>query len=304
MSSNWFVSMAVGLLIAPAGFAAVAVQEQSQTTTNQAGEVRTEVVQQVAAPDGGLQTWRQDVRVARETAPGVTEATREIRQRDLKGGLRLEARQTSTTTKTPTGEITAARQYRRDAGGNMQLSAVVEETTQKTTAGASSTRVERVPDINGNLVRQREVQKEIKSAGENEQTSEVRVRSFDPVAGEFRLTSIETTRTKQVGNTTQAETITRDPGNGTGRVIARQVTTSQTLSDGALQSETIQYGLSQHARGSSSERTELVPQQKTVDRVVRQPDGTTTVQREFYRRDVNQEWQPITIYPDDRLPRF
>jgi hypothetical protein len=39
----------------------------------------------------------------------------------------------------------------------------------------------------------------------------------------------------------------------------------------------------------------LTPQTKTIERQVRQPDGTIVIQRDDYRRDVNGEWKPMTF---------
>ena len=105
---------------------------------------------------------------------------------------------------------------------------------------------------------------------------------------------IATVRTE--GTTTRTEALRQKPAGAGWENDGRTVSTQTRSADGTIQRETIVEERSLYARqGGRTEYGELVPQTKTVDREVRQPDGTVVIQRDFYRRDVNGDWKPTTF---------
>ncbi|HUJ71427.1 MAG TPA: hypothetical protein VLZ30_04230, partial [Verrucomicrobiae bacterium] len=77
---------------------------------------------------------------------------------------------------------------------------------------------------------------------------------------------------------------------------SRSVTTETTNPDGSVRRETIEQGRSIYSEKSGNQLMEpLQAQRKVVEQEVRQPDGTTVVQRQVFHRDVNGDWTPETF---------
>jgi hypothetical protein len=76
---------------------------------------------------------------------------------------------------------------------------------------------------------------------------------------------------------------------------SRATTVETRNSDGTVQRETVVEGRSLYGGG---QHATLAPQYKTVDRQVKQSDGTIMIQRDEYRRDVNGEWKSVSFSTD------
>jgi hypothetical protein len=68
-------------------------------------------------------------------------------------------------------------------------------------------------------------------------------------------------------------------------------TTETRAADGSIQRITIEQVPSLYTTSTAANAEPLVPLQKIVEQETRQKDGTTVTNREFYRRNVNGEWQ-------------
>jgi hypothetical protein len=86
---------------------------------------------------------------------------------------------------------------------------------------------------------------------------------------------------------------------GDWRVTARVENTETRGADGSMQRETIRYQLPQFAQAAPTAAEELRPQLKIVERLTPAAEGRSVLKREVYRRDVNNEWVPVTFSSPD-----
>jgi len=285
------------LLTSAAASAAVVVD--SRTTSNAAGQVTTVAVERGPDLAGRAVQWRQTTEVSTPVKEGVTEINREVKERNARGELQTAARQAITVEQTPTGQVTKTAEYLRNAADKLQPSRQSTVTEQKAADGTiQSTRVDKVPNINGEWQTQREERSTTRVVNPNETVTENRIQTFDRVAGAFGLTAIETTKVRTAGDLTVTETVVVRPTSGGGDVTGKTVTTATKAADGTVQSETVEYGLPLGtAVRPLAQQQELRPRQKVVEKLVANPDGTQTRERQTYRYTVNNEWQPVTVVP-------
>ncbi len=276
---------------------APATTETHQTKTDTG--TRSETLTRLRDADGNYFDWLRATDVVREVSPGKFERTTELVERDRQGGERERKLIQQTTDKSEAGERSHTLEYRRDSSGNLVRSREEAATSKKNLDGTISiARTESDYDINGRPVTQREIEGVTTTSADGKtQTTTATTRSVDHLhGGNVGVTSRETIVVHTDGNTTRTETVTQRPIGASWENTGRTVTIETRAADGAIQRETLVEGRSLYARqGGRTEYGELVPQSKIVERQVRQPDGTTVIQRDLYRRDVNGDWKPTTF---------
>jgi|GEM_PF-1690562 len=259
---------------------------------------QTETVTRLRDADGKYFEWQRAANVTREVAPGQTERTSEITERDRQGGTRTRSLVKETTTKTDAGERTATAEYRRDVSGNLVMAHDISATTAKRADGSSSqTSTENDYDINGRPVVTRQTESATQLNKDGTTTTTSTTKSIDHLNGGIGATVREVAAVRADGNTTRIETVTQKPSGNSWINDSRTVTVETKAADGSVQRETITEGRSLFDRqsGSHMDTGNLVPQTKIVEHEVRQPDGNTVIQRDQYRRDVNGDWKATSF---------
>ena len=271
-------------------------QETTRQTKTGPQTGRSETITQLRANDGTYFEWQRASTVSQEIAPGTIESTTEVVELDRQGGERQRTLVKQTTSRTASGETGKTVEYWPNSSGN--LTRARESTTQitKTPAGAiTETRTESEFDVNGRAVVSRQLESNTVTEGDKSTTTTT-AKAVDHLHRENWETLREISTTVGAGNTTRSEVLRQKRIGSTWENDGRTVTTESRAADGTIQRETIVEGRSLYSRlGGRTEFGNLSPQSKTVDREVRQPDGTIVIRRDVYRRDVNGEWVPTTF---------
>ena len=272
----------------------VPLLKETKKTQESEGTQRSESVTRVRLNDGSYLDWQRSATVRKEIAPGVTEISRDVIEKDRQGGDRMAQRTVETVVKTDKGEKSRENVYARDSSGQLRLDHVVEATTVKEPGGqARTTRFEYVTDVNGNLVFEEQSDEVTTKQGPNETVTTARTKSVNHLTGQLDMTEESTITTRTDGATKQIEAVVRKPGRTGWEVAGRTTTTETTAPDGSVSRETVESGLSLYSSYTGNQMLEpLVPRRKVVERETRQPNGTVVVQRDAFLRDLNGEWKP------------
>ena len=262
-----------------------------QQTKSDATE-RTESVTKARRNDGSYFDWRQETTVKRQVAPSVMEISTVVNEKDRQGGDRVISGTTETIEKNKAGEKSEAKIYTRNSSGHLLLDRILDASTFTYADGqANMTRNEMVTDVNGNaIIRQQRVEATI-DEGTNEKITTWVTRSVDHLTGHLDVTDKTSTTVRSDGGIRQIDTEVRTPGR-MGWEAAKKTSIAETITpDGSVTRETIEQGRPLYATYTGDQLTEpLETQRKIVEQKTRNPDGTFTVRREVFRRDVNGEW--------------
>jgi len=256
---------------------------------------RTETVTRLRDANGSYVEWQRASDVVREVAPGKLERTTEVVERTWQGTERERRLIQQTATKTGSGESTKTSEYRRDSSGKMVLTSDGSSTTTKGINGTLATSATISDyDVNGKPVVSRQTEGvTTTSADGKSQTTTSTIKAVDHLRGGIGDSSREVVTVKTDGNTIRFESLTQRPVANGWENNSRASTVETRNTDGTVQRETIVEGRSLYGGGAIN--ATLTPQYKTVDRQVKQPDGTIMIQRDEYRRDVNGEWKATTF---------
>jgi len=262
-----------------------------QQTKSDASE-RTDSVTKARLNDGSYFDWRQESNVTRQVAPGVKEISTVVNERDRQGGNRVIHETTEQIVKTTDGENSEAKTYTRNSSGHMVLDRTVTGSTFVNADGqATTTRNEARTDVNGNAILRQ--QKAETTIGErtNEKITTGVTKSFDHLTGQLEAAENTSTTVRSDHGDKRIDTEVRTPGR-TGWEVARKTSIAETTTaDGSVTRESIEQGRPLYATHTGDQQMEpIAPQRKIIEQQTRNPDGTFTVRREVFRRDVNGEW--------------
>lgn len=253
---------------------------------------RTESVTKARLNDGTYFDWRRASTVERQVAPDVTQVSTVVNEMDRQGGDRVIRDTTETVEKTDAGEKSEAKVYTRNSSGHLLLDRIIDATTLTNADGqANTTRNEMVTDVNGDAIIQQQKAETTVGEGTNEKITTGLTRSVDHLTGLLGVTDETSTTVRSDGGIKQIDTEVRTLG-PTGWEVAKKTSTTETTTpDGFVTRETIEQGRPLYATCTGDQVTEpLEPQRKIVEQQTRNPDGTFTVRREVFHRDVNGEW--------------
>jgi hypothetical protein len=255
----------------------------------------TETITRVRDANGKYVEWQRATDAVREVAPGKFEHTTEVVERDRQGGEHERRQIQQTTTKSDTGETSKTSEFRRDSSGKMVLARDGSSTTTKNVDGTLvTTSTVNDYDVNGKPAVTRQIAGTTTVSNDGRaQTTTSTIQSVDHLHGNMGTTDREVVNVQNDPNATRSESVTQRPTPSGWVDTSRTVTMETRNSDGTIQRETLVESRSLYGGGATG--SSLTPQTKTVERQVRQDDGTVVIQRDDYRRDVNGEWKPITF---------
>jgi hypothetical protein len=266
----------------------------TETRRRQVSETRTETdtVTQTRLADGTYFASQRRHTVTEKVSPSETRITTEVAETDRQGQTRIRRQMTETVLTTAGGEQRARVETTRNSSGDLVLDRQITETISRQPDGSlRAQRVEHERDVNGKLVPKREVAEQTVERAPNEKVTTSQIYSYDHLTGRLAEIGREETIVKSTANTTQSTRLIHERV-GTTWVVKGRVETSEVQTPTGIERETIQYGRSLHSGRSDSSADPLRPRLKIVERAVAGPEGTTRVEREVYRRDVNGEWKP------------
>ena len=272
------------------------IKDVKATKVNGATE-QTESVLRTRLNDGSYAETQRSTTVKQELSPNSAVSSTDVVERDRQGQARVSSHTDETVNKSGAGETTQSKVYTRTSDGHLVLDHVVDADTVKGSDGvANTTRVEKTADVNGNLSLKKQVDETAVDRSPNEKVVTAKTRTVDHLTGEIAETTEETSSITTQGNTKQTESVVHVPGRIGQEEQSRSVTTETTNPDGSVRRETIEQGRSIYSEKSGNQLMEpLQAQRKVVEQEVRQPDGTTVVQRQVFHRDVNGDWTPETF---------
>ncbi len=275
-----------------------------QQTTSEAME-RTESVTKVRLGDGAYLDWRRAITTNKRLTPNMTEVSTVVNEMDRQGGNRVIRVTTETVEKTDTGEKSETKVFSRNRSGQLTLDRVIHAVTITTAAGqTSTTRSETLMDVNGHAVTQQQKVETTLSKGPHEKMITEVTKSVDHLTGLLAVTAETSTTERSDGGIKHTVTEVRKPSATGWRTIHKTNITEATMPDGSVTRERIEMGRPLHAASTGDRMMEpLMPQRKIVEQETRAPDGTLTVRRDMFRRDVNGEWTResfSTDLPDGR----
>lgn len=268
--------------------------KETKETTVDAHTQRSESVSRARLNDGSYFEWQRSTTVKKDLSPNSAVSSTDVVEKDRQGQDRVSRHKDETVNKSATGETTQSKLYTRNSKGTLVLDRVVDANTVKGSDGAeNTTRVEKTADVNGNLTLKKQVEEVAIDRGPNEKVVTARTKTVDHLSGELAVTAEETSSITTQGGTKQTESVVRTPGRIGWEEKSRSTTTETTAPDGSVRRETIEQARSIYSEKSGNQLMEpLVPQRKIVEQEVRKPDGTTVLQRDVFRRDVNGDWKP------------
>jgi hypothetical protein len=247
--------------------------------------------------DGAYLESQRSTSVTRKLSANVTETSREIVEKDRQGADHLNRRETERVTQTADGKQRSLSAFRRNSSGQLILDREVTTFTSKKPDGTTSTvQTEKQVDVNGKLVPKQETEEVVTLGSPTEKRITTSTKLYDRFGNAAAVEETATVRTE--GNATTTERIISKPRAGSLAVTARIVTTEKRGADGSVQRETIEHGESLDSIYRPAPTGELQPKRKIVESEARKPDGTTVLQREVFRRDVNGDWKPVTYSTD------
>ena len=269
--------------------------ETKQTQVDTA-TTRTESTTRGRLNDGSFLDFRDTTTTTYQRDRNTTEMVIETVETDRQGGARATRRAVAETTKTPTGERSETSTYRRDSSGRLTLDGQVASTTTKNPDGSLSTvSVEKRADLEGALRPQKQIEQTISRLGENSQRVVSKIMTADHLEGGFAVTARETATIRDEANTTRTEKLIQKPRGADWQDVGRIITTETRDADGSVRRETVEEGQSLYSKMAAPPMNvePLVPQRKVVEHEVHNLDGTTVMQRDVFRRDVNGDWKPV-----------
>jgi hypothetical protein len=254
---------------------------------------RTESVTKVRLNDGSYFDWQRSTATKKDLSPDKSVSSTDVVEKDRQGQDRLSRHTDETVTKSSSGDVDQTKVYTRDSSGQLVLDRVVDANTIKGTDGiASTTSLEKVPDVNGNLVLQTQKEEVAVDHGPNERVVTSQTMSVDHLSGKLAVTAEDTTSITTQGGTKQIESSVRIPGRNGWELSSRTTTTETTGPNGSVTREIVEQGRTIYSEKTGDVLMEpLVPQRKIVEQEVRQPDGTSVIQRDVFHRDVNGDWK-------------
>lgn len=255
---------------------------------------RTESVTRVRLNDGSYFDWQRSTSTKKELSPDKSVTSSDVVEKDRQGQEHFSRHTDETVSKSASGEIAETKMYTRNSSGQLVLDQVVDANTIKGSDGtANTTRTEKVPDVNGNLFVKTQREEVAVPHGPNENVVMSKTMAADHLTGKLAVTAQETTSITTQGGTKQIESAVLTPGRTGWELSSRTTTTETTAPNGSVTRETIERGRSLFSEKTGDALQEpLVPQRKIVEHEVRQPDGTTVLQRDVFHRDVNGDWKP------------
>jgi hypothetical protein len=244
--------------------------------------------------DGSYFDWQRSTSTKKELSPDKSVTSSDVVEKDRQGQEHFSRHTDETVSKSASGEIAETKMYTRNSSGQLVLDQVVDANTIKGSDGtANTTRTEKVPDVNGNLFVKTQREEVAVPHGPNENVVMSKTMAADHLTGKLAVTAQETTSITTQGGTKQTDSTVLTPGRTGWELSSRTTTTETTGPNGSVTRETIEQGRSLFSAKTGDALMEpLVPQRKVVDREVRLPNGTTVVQRDVFRRDVNGDWKP------------
>ena len=269
------------------------IKESKETKVDPTTQ-RTESVTRARLNDGSYFEWQRSTATKKEVSPDKSISSIDVVEKDRQGQDHLSRHTDETVSKSTSGDTTETKMYTRNTSGQLVLDRVVDANTIKGSDGAANTtRLEKVPDINGNLVVKTQREEVAVQHGPNENVVMSKTMAADHLTGKLAVTAQETTSITTQGGTKQIESAVLTPGRTGWELSSRTTTTETTAPNGSVTRETIERGRSLFSEKTGDALQEpLVPQRKIVEHEVRQPDGTTVLQRDVFRRDVNGDWKP------------
>ncbi|HVM62984.1 MAG TPA: hypothetical protein VMV72_19145 [Verrucomicrobiae bacterium] len=271
--------------------------KEDKTTKLNATTEESQSVTKAPGANGGYYDWRTSTTVTKEVAPGQSDSSSTVVEKDRQGQSRVIQQTDTTVIKSAAGEAEQAKVYRRNSSGELVLDHVADVDTVKRGAGvAETTSAQQTVDVNGNLIAVQQVDSTTVSHGPNEQVTTADTRSVNHMNGQTAVTAQETTSVATQGNTKQSDSVVSTPGQFGWAATSRTTTTETKAPDGSVVRETTVSSLPAYSTKTGNESTApLTPQTKIVEHEVRKPDGTVVQQRDVFHRDVNGEWVPETF---------
>lgn len=266
---------------------------------------RTESVTKARLNDGTYFDWRRASTVKRQVAPDITQVSTVANEMDRQGGDRVIRDTTETAVKTDAGEEFEAKVYTRNSSGHLVLDRIIDATTLTNADGqANTTRDEMMTDVNGDAIIQQQKVETTVDEGTNEKITTGLTRSVDHLTGLLGVTEETSATVRSDGGIKQIDTEVRTPGRTGWEAAKKTSTTETTTPDGSVTRETIEQGRPLYATYTGDQMMEpLEPQRKIVEQQTHNADGTFTVQREVFRRDVNGEWKRQSFSTDQPVER-
>lgn len=174
----------------------------------------------------------------------------------------------------------------RDREGQAHTTRKIAETTTKTSTGEQSRAVEYRRDSSGNMVLAGQTTRQSTKNAEGS-VSIVRVaQSAGPSGGFSTLWRTEETVTPHGDNQQTITRTTTAPGvNGAFSTVSQETETVTTQGN-TTRRETV---VTEPGHGGA------IPTSKIVQVETRGADGSSHMQRDIYRRDVNGDWKPVTF---------
>jgi hypothetical protein len=255
---------------------------------------RTESVTRARLNDGSYFEWQRSTATKKDLSADKSVSSSDVIEKDRQGQDRMSRHTDETVIKSPSGDTDQTKIYTRNSSGQLVLDRVVDANTIKGADGtANTTRLEKVPDVNGNLTVKSQTEEVAVQHGPNENVVTSKTMAADHLTGKLAVTAQETTSITTQGGTKQTESAVLTPGRTGWELSSRTTTTETTAPNGSVTRETIEHGRSIYSEKTGDALQEpLVPQRKIVEHKVRQPDGTTVLQRDVFHRDVNGDWKP------------
>jgi len=288
--------MLVGLAVTGALCAGVGAKAQTAPQPADNGvtgtPTRVESVVRTRFADGSYIESSRSTTTTRMLAPDVTEKITEVAEPDVHGQKQTMSRTKEVITKDATGEHVQLLEERRDASGRFGVERDVTATTVRAADGSLQThQIEKTRDVNGNITPSKEMDETVVMRSPTEKSITRKVQAVSHIDGRFGPSAQESETVRREGDTTHIERIVRTPSGSAWTVSDKTETTETRAADGSIQRITIEQVPSLYTTSTAANAEPLVPLQKIVEQETRQKDGTTVTNREFYRRNVNGEWQ-------------
>lgn len=285
----------VGLAVTGVLCAGIGARAQTVPQPRNEGATSTpthvESVLRTRLADGGYVESSRSTTTTRMLTPNVTEKITDVVEPDVHGKKQTMLRTREVITKDATGEHVQLLKERRDPSGRFGVERDVTATTVRAADGSLQThQIEKTRDVNGNIIPSKEVDETVVTQSPTEKLITRKVGAFNHIEGRFGPSAQESEIVRREGDTTHIERIVRTPSGSTWNVSGKTEMTETRAPDGSIQRVTIEQG-PVHTTRTGTYTEPLVPLRKIVEHETRQADGTTVAEREFYRRNVNGEWQ-------------
>ena len=265
----------------------------TQDTKVDGNTERSDTVTRSRLNDGSYFDSQRSTTVKQQTSPEVTEVSSTVVEGDRQGNDRTVRRTTETVVKNGQGETSEAKVYTRNSSGQLVLDSMAETAAGRDADGrTNTTRIEKTVDTNGKSIVNKRHEQTVIEQGPNQNVTTAKTTSVNHLTGQLEVTAETTTSTRTDGDAKQIETVVRTPGRTGWQVSGRTTTTETTTPDGSVSRETVVHGRSLYSTHTGDDMEPIVPQSKIVEHETRQANGTVTIQRDAFRRDVNGDWKP------------